>query len=143
MFTFTFYIFSLLLSYTDFKRFIVPNTILWSMLVMLLFIGLIEDKIYISSFIVPVIVLCFFIILLLLNPKMILGGGDIKYMMIVGLYLHWTIFPTFLIVSGLLQTLTLVYIQNIKKRKIAAMVPIMFISVVIAEILNILGLNPL
>ncbi|MCK5110289.1 MAG: prepilin peptidase [Arcobacteraceae bacterium] len=143
MFLTTFYIFSLLLSYTDYKRFIVPNNILLSMLIMLLFTGIIEDKIYISSVVVPLIVLLLFIVLLLLNPKMILGGGDIKYIMIVSFYLPWTLFPLFLIVTGTLQTFSLLYIQIIKKRRIVAMVPVMFISAIITEIIQYYGFNPL
>jgi len=142
MFFITFYIFSLLLSFTDFKRFIVPNNVLISMFVMLLFTGWIEEKIYLSSFIVPIIILVFFIILLLLNPKMILGGGDIKYMMIIGFYLNWIFFPLFLVVTGILQTFALIYIQNIKHRKIAPMVPIMFLSTIIVEIVSLYNIYP-
>lgn len=72
---------------------------------------------------------------MLLNKRYIIGGGDIKYIMIVGLYLGVSSFALFLIITGLLQTITLLYIQNIKKRKIAPMVPIMFLSVIIVELL--------
>ena len=143
MFYFTFYIFSLLLSYTDCKRFIVPDIILLSMTIMLLYFGLIEEQIYLSSFIVPIIVFCLFIVILLLMPKTILGGGDIKYILIISLYLPWMLFPLFLIISGLLQTVALLFTQKLHKRRIIAMVPLMFISVIITQILNYYGLNPI
>ncbi|MEA3353624.1 MAG: A24 family peptidase [Campylobacterota bacterium] len=143
MFGVVFYIFSLLLSYTDYKSFIVPNVILGTMGFMLLFFGLIEDKIYMSSFAVPLLILLFFIAILLLKPNMILGGGDIKYMMVVGLFLPYTLFPLFLIVTGILQSLTLLYMQNIKKRRVAAMVPVMFVSVVITQFIAAMGIYPL
>jgi len=111
--------------------------------VMLLFYGVIEDKIYLSSFIVPFLVLCFFVVVLLLMPKMILGGGDIKYMMIVGLYLHYLVFPLFLLITGVLQTFALLYAKKVKKRRVVAMVPLMFVSVVISQVLVYFDLYPL
>ena len=109
------------------------------MSLMLLTFGFIESKIYISSIILSLIILIFFIMVMLVNRQLIIGGGDIKYMMIVGLYLGVSSFALFLIITGILQTLALLYIQKINKRKIAPMVPIMFVSVVIAEILVKLG----
>jgi Flp pilus assembly protein protease CpaA len=110
---------------------------------MLLFFGLIEEKIYISSFITPILILIFFIILLLLKPKMILGGGDIKYLMVVGFFLPTLAFPLFLIVTGILQSLALIIQQKIKKRRVVAMVPIIFLSVVITQIIILNNLYPL
>lgn len=105
------------------------------MSLMLLVFGLIESKLYTSSIILSLIILFFFIVLMLINKQLIIGGGDIKYMMIVGLYLGVSSFAVFLIITGILQTFALLYIQIIKKRKIAPMVPIMFLSVIIVEIL--------
>jgi len=113
------------------------------MTIMLLYFGLIEEQIYLSSFIVPIIVFCLFIVILLLMPKTILGGGDIKYILVVSFYLPWMLFPLFLIISGLLQTVALLFAQKLHKRRIVAMVPLMFISVIITQILNYYGLNPL
>lgn len=56
-------------------------------------------------------------------------------MMIVGLYLGVSSFALFLIVTGILQTFALLYKQKIEKRKIAPMVPMMFLSVIIVELL--------
>lgn len=112
------------------------------MTVMLLIFGLIESKLYISSIILSFIVLIFFIAILLINRQMILGGGDIKYMMIVALYLGVQAFALFLVITGLLQTLALIYVQYIKKRRVSPMVPIMFLSTIIVEILVSLGLYP-
>lgn len=116
-----------------------PNSIIGTMTLMLLYMGWIEDKIYISSFIVPVLILLFFIIILLLMPKIILGGGDIKYMMVVGLFLPYLLFPLFLIVSGSLQTVALLYTQKVQKRRVVAMVPLMFISVLITQWIVFMG----
>uniref|UniRef100_UPI0040486256 prepilin peptidase n=1 Tax=Aliarcobacter sp. TaxID=2321116 RepID=UPI0040486256 len=142
MFIISFYIFSIFLSFTDFKRFLVPNNLIISMATMLLIFGFIESKLYISSIILSLLVLLFFIAIMLINRQIILGGGDIKYMMIIALYLGVQSFALFLVITGLLQTLALLYIQNIKKRKIAPMVPMMFLSVIIVEILVILNLYP-
>lgn len=135
MFIISFYIFSLFLSFTDYKKFIVPNNIVIAMSIMMLVFGFIESKIYISSIVLSLIVLIFFIVLMLIKPKMILGGGDIKYMMIIALFLGVQAFALFLIITGLLQTIALLYIQKVRKRRIAPMVPIMFISTIIVEIL--------
>jgi len=62
---------------------------------MLLIFGFLEKKIYISSVILVLIVLLFFIVIMLLNKEMILGGGDIKYMMAVALYLGVSSFALF------------------------------------------------
>ncbi|MDD2894791.1 MAG: prepilin peptidase [Aliarcobacter sp.] len=126
--------FSLFLSFTDFKKFLVPNDLIITMSLMLLVFGFIESKIYISSIVLSLIILSFFIIVMLINKQFIIGGGDIKYMMIVGLYLGVSSFALFLIITGLLQTITLLYIQNVNKRKIAPMVPVMFLSVILTEI---------
>lgn len=139
MFSFVFYMFSLLLSYTDCKKFLVPNSILVAMFIMLLYTGWLENQISLGSFLMALLVLLFFIVLLLLQPKMILGGGDIKYMMIVAFYLPFLAFPLFLIVTGVLQTFALLYTQRIKKRRIVAMVPVMFASVIITQVIISLG----
>jgi leader peptidase (prepilin peptidase) / N-methyltransferase len=143
MFFLIFYTFSLLLSYKDITRFRVPNVILGIMFVSLLVFGIIEERISFVSFVVPTLILIFFIVLLLLNPKMILGGGDIKYMMIVAFYLHWSLFPIFLIISGVLQTLILLYIQKVKKRRVAPMVPMMFLAVILTQFIDFLNINPI
>ena len=123
------------MSFTDLKKFLVPNDLIITMSLMLLVFGFIESKIYISSIVLSLVILIFFIIVMLINRQFIIGGGDIKYMMIVGLYLGVSSFALFLIITGLLQTITLFYIQNVNKRKIAPMVPIMFLSVILTEIL--------
>jgi len=139
MFFLTFYLFSLLLSYTDCKKFTVPNNILVVMFFLLLIFGVIEEKIAMSSFIVPLLVLLVFIAILLSFPKTILGGGDIKYMMIVAFFLPYSLFPFFLIITGILQTIALILQQKLRKRRIVAMVPLMFASVLITQILSYFG----
>ncbi len=134
MFTISFYIFSLFLSYTDFTRFIVPNILLGAMTFMLLIFGLFEKKIYISSIVLVLGVLLFFIAVMLINRQLILGGGDIKYMMVVALYLGLSSFALFLVITGILQTLSLLYVQKIRKRRVAPMVPMMFLSTVIVDL---------
>lgn len=143
MFSISFYIFSLFLSYTDFKKFLVPNDLLITMSIMLLTFGFLDSKIYISSIVLSLIVLLFFCAIMLINRNIILGGGDIKYMMLVALYLPLKSFALFLLVTGILQSLALLYVQQIKKRKIAPMVPMMFLAVVIVELLVLAELYPL
>ena len=142
MFTIIFYIFSAFLSYTDFKKFLVPNNILITMSIMMLIFGLLESKIYISSIGLSLAVLLFFIAVMLINPRMILGGGDIKYMMVVALFLGIKPFALFLVITGLLQTFALLYMQKIRKRKIAPMVPMMFLAVIIVQLLMYSGFYP-
>lgn len=142
MFTISFYIFSIFLSYTDFKKFLVPNNIVIAMSIMMLTFGFLESKIYISSIVLPFIVLIFFILILLLKRDIILGGGDIKYMMIIALYLDIQSFALFLVFTGIFQTLSLLYVQKIKKHKIAPMVPCMFLAVVIVDILVVSKVYP-
>lgn len=142
MFILSFYIFSLFLSFTDYKKFIVPNNIVIAMSIMMLVFGFLESKIYTSSIILSFVILGFFIIIMLINRRLIIGGGDIKYMMIIALFLGLQSFALFLIVTGILQTLSLLYMQKIRKRRIAPMVPMMFISTIIVEILVLNGYYP-
>lgn len=142
MFLISFYIFSSFLTYTDYKKFLVPNNLLIAMSLMMVIFGFLNQNLYTSSIILSFVILLFFIVLLLLNPTQILGGGDIKYMMIIGLYLGVTLFPIFLIITGILQTLTLLYMKRIKKRRIAPMVPVMFFSVIIVDMVVLLNLFP-
>lgn len=142
MFAIIFYIFSAFLSYTDFKKFLVPNNIIITMTIMLLIFGFFESKIYISSILLSLGVLLFFIIVMLINRQIILGGGDIKYMIIVALFLGIKPFALFLVITGLLQTFALLYMQVIRKKRIAPMVPMMFLSVIIVESLVYSGLYP-
>jgi len=142
MFVISFYIFSIFLSFTDFKKFLVPNDLIITMSIMLFVFGFFESKLYISSIILSLAVLFFFISIMLINRQIILGGGDIKYMMIVALYLGLQHFALFLVITGLLQTFSLIYMQKVRKRRIAPMVPMMFLSTIIVEILVTSHLYP-
>lgn len=142
MFVISFYIFSLFLSYTDYKKFLVPNNIMITMAIMMLVFGLLESKIYLSSIALMVVVLLFFVGIMLINRQMILGGGDIKYMMVVALYLGIKPFALFLVATGIFQTIALLYMQKIRKRKIAPMVPMMFLATIIVDILVVKGIYP-
>ena len=75
--------------------------------------------------------------IIFLKKNLFIGGGDIKYLMVIALYLDVVLFSYFLIITGVLQTLFLLYNQLIKNRDMAPMVPVMFLSVVIVEFLNI------
>ncbi|PHS57989.1 MAG: hypothetical protein COB17_04635 [Sulfurimonas sp.] len=134
MFEIIFYLFSSILAYLDYKKFIVPNKILFIFLIMLLISGLLENKLNIISFYISFALLIFFSTLLILKPKLILGGGDIKYMMIVSIFLQPILFPFFMIITGLMQSLYLIYVQIVQKKRKAAMLPAMFISVLISNL---------
>jgi len=142
MFVISFYIFSLFLSYTDYKKFLVPNDIMITMSIMLVVFGLLESKIYLSSIVLMFVVLLFFVGIMLINRQLILGGGDIKYMMVVALYLGVKPFALFLVATGIFQTFALLYMQKVRKRKIAPMVPMMFLATVIVDILVVKGIYP-
>ena len=136
LFHISFYVFSIFLSYFDCKKRISPNNIALLLLIFLLLFGFLEDMLNIYSFFLSFLVLVFFISLLLLKPKMILGGGDIKYMMLVALYINPFLFPHFLLSTGLIQTLFLLYFTKILKRRTAPMVPAMFLSVILIQLFN-------
>jgi Flp pilus assembly protein protease CpaA len=107
---------------------------------MVLFFGIIEQKIYLSNLIVALLVLLLFMGLFLYNRNITVGGGDIKYLLVTAFYLKFTLFPVFLIITGLLQTAAILYTQNVRKRRFVPMLPIMFSSVIITDILIVLGI---
>lgn len=142
MFSISFYIFSLFLSYSDYKTFRIPNIILGTMSLFLIVFGILENKLTLLSFILPLIVLMFFIMLMIFNKNLSIGGGDIKYYIVIALYLNIFSFSIFLIITGLMQTIVLILRQKIQKRRFVAMAPIIFSSVIITEILNFWGVIP-
>lgn len=142
MFSISFYIFSIFLSYCDYKTFRIPNIIIVTMTSFLIVFGIFEDRVTLLSFVMPTLVLLFFIVLLLINKNASVGGGDIKYYMVIALYLTPFLFAIFLIVSGVMQTVALIFRQYFQKRRVVAMGPIIFASVIITEFLNFLGVLP-
>jgi len=133
MFEIVFYVFSFLLAYLDFKKYIVPNDILLTLLCMLLVFGLLENRLDINSFFIAGALLIFFSGLMLIKQKMILGGGDIKYIMVIAIFLEPILFPFFLIITGIVQSFFLVFIQLILKKEKTPMVPAMLISVMLSQ----------
>lgn len=132
MFEIVFYVFSALLSYLDCRRYIVPNVILLTLLLMLVVFGFIENRLNIYSIAISLSILLFFSGIILINRKMVLGGGDIKYMMIIAIFLDPMLFPFFLVITGILQSAFLVFAQVVQKKQKSAMVPAMFIAVIIS-----------
>lgn len=139
IFSLSFYIFSFLLVYTDCTKYKIPNITILTLTSFLIIFGLIESKLHINSFIILLIILIFFAILLIIMPKMILGGGDIKYILVITIYLEPILFPLFLISTGITQTLFLLYFQRIKKRRVAPMAPAIFLAVICTELIDKLG----
>lgn len=135
LFASSFYIFSLFISYIDCTRYRIPNNLLISLLIFLITFGFLEDKISYYSFAVSLLILVFFVIILVVMPRMILGGGDIKYMMVIAIYLPPLEFPLFLLFCGLFQMIFLIYRQKIKKRRVTPMAPTMLMAVLVAELL--------
>lgn len=135
IFTLSFYIFSLFISYTDCTRYKIPNNFLLALLLFLITFGILENKINYYSFAISLLILVFFVIILLIMPKMILGGGDIKYMMVIAVYLSPIEFPLFLFFCGLFQLFFLIYRQKIKKRRVAPMAPSMLFGVIVAQVM--------
>lgn len=142
VFSISFYIFSLLLSYIDCKKRLIPNFVLGTLTLFLLIFGYLEDSLNIYSFIVLLLILIFFVIILLVIPKMILGGGDIKYFMVVSIYLQPILFPLFLLFCGIFQLVLLIYFQKIQKRRTAPMAPAILLAVCITEIVYYLEIYP-
>jgi len=138
IFHISFYIFSLLVSYTDCTRYKIPNITIFTLLIFLLIFGYFEDQLSLYSFLISFTILTFFVIMLLIMPKTILGGGDIKYMMVIAIYIEPLLFPLFLLSTGIIQMLFLIYYQKIKKRRVAPMAPAMFLAVIITKLLFLL-----
>jgi len=55
--------------------------------------------------------------------------------MVVAIFLEPILFPFFLIITGVVQSVFLMYAQIIQKKQKAAMVPAMLISVIISTLL--------
>ena len=138
MFDIIFYVFSSLLAYLDYKKFIVPNVIVLTLFVMLIIFGLFESRLNIYSIFISLAILLFFSGIILINRKMVLGGGDIKYMMIIAIFLEPILFPFFLVITGIVQSFFLIFAQAVRKKSKAAMVPAMLISVIISQQLQYL-----
>lgn len=140
IFHLSFFIFSVLISYTDCTRLRIPNITVITLFLFLVIFGFIENQLVLTSFIVSIIILIFFVIILLIMPKVILGGGDIKYMMIIAIYLNPLLFPLFLLLTGIIQMLFLIFYQKYKKRRVAPMAPAMFLAVIVSKIFFMLGI---
>ncbi|MEA1914807.1 MAG: prepilin peptidase [Campylobacterota bacterium] len=139
LFSLSFYIFSLFLSYTDCTKFKIPNILIITLFIHLIIFGFLENQLNLYSFIISVTILVFFVIIMLIMPTMILGGGDIKYMMVIAIYISPLLFPLFLLLSGVFQMLFLLFMQKFKRRRIAPMAPAMFLAVAAAQMIHFLG----
>jgi len=135
IFSISFYIFSLLLSYTDCTRYKIPNITIITLFIFLLIFGFLENKLNLYSFVILFVILLFFVTILIIMPKIILGGGDIKYMMVIAIFLEPLLFPLFLLLTGVIQLLFLLYYQKLKKRRVAPMAPAMFLAVIFTKVL--------
>lgn len=142
VFTLSFYIFSFLLSYTDCKSYRIPNITILTLFLFLVVFGHIENQINYVSFIISFAILIFFVTILIFMPKQILGGGDIKYMMVIAIYVNPILFPLFLLFTGLIQMFFLIFFKKFKKRRAAPMAPAMFLAVVSTDIIYFLGYYP-
>jgi len=127
----SFFIFSILLSYTDCTKYKIPNITILTLSLFLILFGYIEGELKLYSFVISFTILIFFVTILIVMPKMILGGGDIKYMMVIAIYLEPLLFPLFLLLTGVVQTFFLIFFQKYKKRRVAPMAPAMFLAVIL------------
>lgn len=128
-----FYIISSFLVYFDCKRYIVPNELVSVLFLFVVLFGLINGTLNLYGFIVAFGLLIFFFLLYLLKLGYV-GGGDVKYLLVVSIYLEPLGFAYFLLICGVLQILFLVFYKRIKKRRFAPMVPAMVLSVLIYEV---------
>lgn len=130
----SFFIFSFTLSYIDCTKLRIPNVTLGTLFIFLVIFGYLEEQLNLYSFGVSLAVLIFFVIILFAIPRMILGGGDIKYMLVIAIYLEPLSFPIFLLVTGIVQMLFLLFYQRLRKRRVSPMAPAMLLSVIIVKI---------
>lgn len=142
LFHLSFFIVSIFLVYFDCKKFLVPNELVYTLFFLLLIFGIQFQILTIYNIIIFCLTLIFFVLIMLLKRDIILGGGDIKYMLIISLYLPAFLFPMFLIQTGIVQTLFLIYKKALKKRRVAPMVPAMFLAVCSTLITFKLGFYP-
>lgn len=139
IFNLSFFIFSIILSYTDCTKFRIPNSLVITLFIFLVTFGYLESELNMYSFLILLFILIFFVIIMIVFPKITLGGGDIKYYMVIAIYLEPMLFPLFLIVTGIVQTIFLIYKQNIKKRRFVPMAPAIFFAVILTLIIDKLG----
>lgn len=78
--------------------------------------------------------LVFFVVIFLLKKDLLLGGGDIKYMLLVTLLFEPIAFFLFVLITGIIQIIFLIYFQNIRKKPMTPMIPSMFMSVVLVQL---------
>ncbi len=129
----SFYIFSVVLSYFDIKERKGPNIIMSTLFLFVIVFGFLENKITQLSIVCFFIMFILFCLVLLLNRKAIIGGADIKYLLIITLYLKPIEFAYLLIISGVIQTIIIIYFKKIKKRRTSPMIPTIFFSVLLIQ----------
>jgi leader peptidase (prepilin peptidase) / N-methyltransferase len=137
-----FYIVSLFLVYFDCKRYIVPNELILVLFLFVVVFGIIDSSLGFFSLVLPVALLVLFWLISLTKLGYV-GGGDIKYLLVVALYLEPLVFAIFLVMSGVLQLLFLVFYKKVKKRRFAPMIPAMVVAVALSEVAYRVGVFPL
>lgn len=130
----SFYIVSLFLVYFDCTRYTVPNELIALLAVMVVLFGLLEGSATWMYLILPLFLIVFFYVVSLLGLGFV-GSGDIKYLILISMYINHPLkFAWYLIISGILQLLFLLFYQKVKKRRFVPMVPAMFVAVVLCDI---------
>jgi Flp pilus assembly protein protease CpaA len=101
---------------------------------MIVTFGLLDGSATIYYVILPLFLIMFFYIVYLFGLGFV-GGGDIKYLILISMYINHPLkFAWYLIISGILQLLFLLFYQKVKKRRFVPMVPAMFVAVVLCDI---------
>ncbi len=137
-----FYIVSAFLVYFDCKRYAVPNELVVVLLLFVVVFGLLDSSLGLSSLVLPVFLVLVFWLVSMTRLGYV-GGGDIKYLLVTAIYLEPLVFALFLVLSGVLQLLFLVFYKKIKKRRFAPMIPAMVLAVALSEIAYKIGVYPL
>ncbi len=137
-----FYIVSAFLVYFDCKRYTVPNELVSVLFMFVVVFGLIDSSLTWYSLILPVLLVVIFWLVSMTGLGYV-GGGDIKYLLVTAIYLEPLVFALFLVLSGVLQLLFLVFYKRIKKRRFAPMIPAMVLAVALSEIAYKIGVYPL
>lgn len=129
----SFYLISLALVLTDIKHYRIPNILVLFLLVSVLFFRFIDGDLSFFDFF-PSIFLIFIFWIFDKFRFGLVGGGDIKYMMVASLYLGYLVFPYFLIVFGILATLFILFWQKSKPNKDVPMMPTLALGVLVCEL---------
>lgn len=135
-----FYAISAYLSYQDIKTKNISNLLQSILYIFVLVSNIYLDVFSIYSLLLSIFVFVFFVFLSVINPKLDFGGADMKFYAIVILYLPLLYVPYFILITGIVQLVSIIIYQKIKNEKEAPQIPFILLSVIITETIMNSGL---